>query len=103
MSWEYDVKEHKFYLDGVYQFDADYAGASGYKNDPSQECVKTADRCHKVPTLLGPLIIQPTPGNILSASRPTRQMICVVETHLKYMVKAVCTLTTLQRAASLLL
>lgn len=28
---EYDVKEHKFYLDGVYQFDADYAGASGYK------------------------------------------------------------------------
>lgn len=33
MSWEYDVKEHKFYLDGVYQFDADYAGASGYKND----------------------------------------------------------------------
>lgn len=40
MSWEYDVKEHKFYLDGVYQFDADYAGATGYKNDPSQECVK---------------------------------------------------------------
>lgn len=42
MSWEYDVKEHKFYLDGVYQFDADYAGASGYKNDPSQECVKNS-------------------------------------------------------------
>lgn len=29
MSWEYNIKEHKFYLDGVYQFDADYAGASG--------------------------------------------------------------------------
>lgn len=42
MSWEYNVKEHKFYLDGVYQFDADYAGASGYKNDPSQECVKNS-------------------------------------------------------------
>ena len=64
---------------------------------------KTADRCHEVPTLLGPLIIQPTLGNILSVSRPTRQMICVVGTHLKYMVKAVCTPTTLLRAASLLL
>lgn len=42
MSWEYDVKEHKFYLDGVYQFDADYAGASGYKNDPAHECVKNS-------------------------------------------------------------
>lgn len=103
MSWEYDVKEHKFYLDGVYQFDADYAGASGYKNDPSHECVKNSGPLPRGNTQLVPLIIQPTPGNILSASRPTRQMRCVVETHLKYMVKAVCTLTTLQRAASLLL
>lgn len=103
MSWEYNVKEHKFYLDGVYQFDADYAGASGYKNDPSQECVKNSGLLPRGNTQLVPLIILPTQENIPSASRPTRQMICVAETHLKFMAKAVCTLMTLQTAALLLL
>ena len=103
MSWEYDVKEHKFYLDGVYQFDADYAGASGYKNDPSQECVKNSGPLPRGTYTIGSPHNSAHTGNILSASRPTRQMICAVGTHLKYMLKAVFTPTTLQRAASLLL
>lgn len=38
MSWEYDVKSHTFTRNGE-RYKADYAGATGYKNDPSQECV----------------------------------------------------------------
>lgn len=40
MSWEYDVAKHSFSLNGVYQFTANYAGASGYKNFYTYECVK---------------------------------------------------------------
>lgn len=40
MTWVYKVKEAKFYLDGTFKFDALYAGAVGYYNDPSQQCVK---------------------------------------------------------------
>lgn len=40
MTWEYNVKEHKFYQNGTFKYDANYAGATGYKNDPAQECVK---------------------------------------------------------------
>ncbi|PVB76052.1 DUF2778 domain-containing protein [Salmonella enterica subsp. enterica serovar Legon] len=39
MTWKYEVTTRKFYLNGVYQFTALYAGAPGYKNDPSQQCV----------------------------------------------------------------
>ena len=40
MTWVYKVKEAKFYLDGTFKFNALYAGAGGYYNDPSQQCVK---------------------------------------------------------------
>lgn len=40
MAWEYNVREHRFYHDGTPAFFANYAGASGYKDDPAQECVK---------------------------------------------------------------
>ena len=40
MTWEYDVREAKFYKDGVFQFKSEYAGAIGYYNDPANECVK---------------------------------------------------------------
>lgn len=40
MTWVYKVKEAAFYLDGTYKFDALYAGAVGYYNDPAQQCVK---------------------------------------------------------------
>jgi hypothetical protein len=40
MTWEYNVKEHKFYQNGVFKYTAYYAGATGYKNDSAKECVK---------------------------------------------------------------
>ncbi|POU00322.1 DUF2778 domain-containing protein [Escherichia sp. ESNIH1] len=39
MTWEYDVKTAQFYHNGTYVFSARYAGADGYYNDPSKECV----------------------------------------------------------------
>lgn len=41
MTWEYDVATHTFTRDGE-SYTADYAGASGYKDDTSQECVKNS-------------------------------------------------------------
>jgi len=40
MPWVYKISVHKFYLNGVYQFDASYAGRPGFKNDSAYECVK---------------------------------------------------------------
>lgn len=39
MAWEYDVATHTFTRNGE-KHSAEYAGATGYKNDSSQECVK---------------------------------------------------------------
>ncbi|QEW32684.1 tlde1 domain-containing protein [Erwinia billingiae] len=38
MTWIYDVRKKSFTLNGVYKFDALYAGAEGYKDDPGLEC-----------------------------------------------------------------
>lgn len=38
MTWIYDVKSHTFTRNGE-SYIADYAGAAGYKNDPTQECI----------------------------------------------------------------
>ncbi|ASO63163.1 tlde1 domain-containing protein [Salmonella enterica] len=38
MAWKYDVATHTFTRNGE-KYTADYAGATGYKNDSSQECV----------------------------------------------------------------
>ncbi|MDU7838180.1 MAG: DUF2778 domain-containing protein [Pantoea sp.] len=38
MAWEYDVATHTFTRNGE-THPAEYAGAAGYKNDSSQECV----------------------------------------------------------------
>ncbi|MBS0910030.1 tlde1 domain-containing protein [Tatumella sp. JGM118] len=40
MTWTYIVSERKFYLNDVYQFDAMYAGAPGFKNMPVFQCIK---------------------------------------------------------------
>lgn len=40
MAWEYDVTTHTFSRNGE-TYTADYAGATGYKNDFSQECVSS--------------------------------------------------------------
>jgi len=40
MSWIYEVTTAKFYLNGEYQFTAEYAGAVNYKNSTEFECVK---------------------------------------------------------------
>lgn len=39
MTWEYDVASHTFTRNGE-TFTANYAGATGYKNNSAQECVK---------------------------------------------------------------
>ncbi|WP_105664279.1 tlde1 domain-containing protein [Cronobacter dublinensis] len=41
MTWEYDVATHTFTRNGE-SYTAEYAGASGYKDDTSQECVKNS-------------------------------------------------------------
>lgn len=38
MTWEYEVATHTFTRNGE-KYTANYAGATGYKNDSSQECV----------------------------------------------------------------
>ncbi|WP_426426865.1 tlde1 domain-containing protein [Siccibacter turicensis] len=38
MAWEYDVATHTFTHNGE-RYAADYAGATGYKNNSSQECI----------------------------------------------------------------
>ena len=38
MTWVYDVRKRSFTRDGVYKFDALYAGAEGYKDDPALAC-----------------------------------------------------------------
>lgn len=40
MSWEYEVSTAKFYKNGIFEYQASYAGAPGYKNDSAFECVK---------------------------------------------------------------
>lgn len=39
MTWVYQVKTARFYHNGSYAFTARYAGAKGFYNDPSKECV----------------------------------------------------------------
>lgn len=39
MTWEYDVKTATFSRNGSAVLQASYAGAVGYKNDTSKECV----------------------------------------------------------------
>lgn len=38
MTWVYDVRKRSFTRDDVYKFDALYAGAEGYKDDPALAC-----------------------------------------------------------------
>lgn len=40
MTWVYKVSSHSFYLNGTYQFDANYSGRPGFKNDSANECIK---------------------------------------------------------------
>ncbi len=40
MTWVYDVRKRSFTQNGVYKFNALYAGAEGYKNDPVTECLR---------------------------------------------------------------
>lgn len=39
MPWVYKVSTHTFYLNGTYQFAADYSGRPGFWNDSANECV----------------------------------------------------------------
>ncbi|XQS17336.1 tlde1 domain-containing protein [Citrobacter telavivensis] len=39
MPWVYKVSVHKFYLDGTFQFDAEYSGRPEFWNDSANECV----------------------------------------------------------------
>jgi len=38
MTWVYDVRKKSFTQNGRYKFDALYAGAEGYKDNPDLEC-----------------------------------------------------------------
>lgn len=39
MTWVYNVKTKKFTLNREYMFEARYAGAPGYKDNPEHECL----------------------------------------------------------------
>lgn len=39
MTWVYNVRSKKFTWNGEFQFEARYAGATGYKNNPDYECI----------------------------------------------------------------
>ncbi|MBS3049858.1 tlde1 domain-containing protein [Enterobacter mori] len=54
MVWVYKVSVHKFYLNGTYQFDADYSGRPGFWNDSANEYVS-----HKGPLPRGTYTIGP--------------------------------------------
>lgn len=53
MTWVYDVKSHTFTRNGE-SYTADYAGATGYKNDPSQECVANSGPLPRGTYTIGP-------------------------------------------------
>lgn len=38
MTWTYDVRKRTFTRDGEFMFNALYAGAEGFKDDPAVEC-----------------------------------------------------------------
>jgi len=40
MAWTYNVTSKNFYLNGKLKFQARYAGAPGYKNNPDYECLR---------------------------------------------------------------
>jgi hypothetical protein len=40
MPWVYKISACKFYLNGIYKFDAVYSGRPGFWNDSTNECVK---------------------------------------------------------------
>lgn len=40
MPWEYHVRIARFFWNGEFQFEANYAGARGFYNNPDLECVK---------------------------------------------------------------
>lgn len=40
MTWVYKVSTHSFYLNGTHQFNANYSGRPGFKDDSAKECVK---------------------------------------------------------------
>ncbi|MEN5017473.1 tlde1 domain-containing protein [Erwinia sp. Eh17-17] len=39
MTWEYNVRDHTFTHNGSNRLPANYAGAGGYKDDPTKECI----------------------------------------------------------------
>jgi len=75
MTWEYDVASHTFTRNGE-KYMADYAGATGYKNDSTQECVIGKGPLPRGAYTIGPphnsphtgkytLGLIPNPGNIM--------------------------------------
>lgn len=59
MPWVYKVSVHKFYLNGVYQFDAEYSGRPGYWNDSANESMNRRGPIPRGTYTIGPAFNHP--------------------------------------------
>ncbi|MDT3563578.1 DUF2778 domain-containing protein [Cronobacter malonaticus] len=59
MPWVYKVSVNKFYLNGTYQFDAEYSGRPGYWNDSANECISNRGPLPRGTYTIGPAFNHP--------------------------------------------
>lgn len=71
MTWIYDVKKKSFTQNGEFKFTALYAGAEGYKNDPSLECEVNKGPLPRGKYKIGtPIVRHPTAGRFVLRLTP---------------------------------
>lgn len=71
MAWTYDVMAKSFYRNGKFQFKSMYAGAPGYKDDVTFECVKSKGPLPRGKYYLsGPIVKHPTAGRYVIRLTP---------------------------------
>lgn len=59
MPWVYKVSVHKFYLNGTFQFDAEYSGRPEFWNDSANECVSNKGPLPRGTYTIGPAFNHP--------------------------------------------
>ena len=71
MTWVYDVRKKTFTLNGEYKFNALYAGAEGYKDDPNLECEANKGPLPRGKYKIGfPMASHPTAGRFVLRLTP---------------------------------
>lgn len=71
VTWVYDVRKKSFSQNGEYKFNALYAGADGYKDDPALECEQNKGPLPRGKYRIGnPIAKHPTAGRFVIRLTP---------------------------------